>query len=282
MMAAFIRDHRDQYGVEPICAVLPVAPSTYFRHEAARRDPTQRSARAQRDETLRAAIQRVWDANYQVYGPRKVWKELKREGRVVARCTVQRLMRAMGLEGAVRGRAWVTTTTPAVVADRPHDLVERDFHASRPNQLWVADFTYVATWGGFVYVAFVIDAFARRIVGWRVSVSLRTDFVLDALDQALYDRRGDGWTDLSRHSRDDLDAVAAALNSRPRKTLGWKTPAEALGDHLILNQTVRCCDDTLNPSSTCRCGTRTGWPTPASPRPWGAKGTPTTTPWRNR
>jgi putative transposase len=200
MMAAFICDHRDQYGVEPICAVLPVAPSTYFRHEAARRDPTQRSARAQRDEALRAAIQRVWDANYQVYGPRKVWKELKREGRVVARCTVQRLMRAMGLAGAVRGRAWVTTTTPAVAADRPSDLVERNFHASRPNQLWVADFTYVATWQGFVYVAFVIDAFARRIVGWRVSASLRTDFVLDALDQALYDRRGDGWTGLVHHS----------------------------------------------------------------------------------
>ena len=164
-MAAFIREQRDPYGVEPICKVLPAAPSTDFRDEVARRDPTRRSPRTQRDETLRAAIQRVWDANYQVYGPRKVWKALKREGRVVARCTVQRLMRAMGLEGAVRGRAWMTTTQPAPAADRPSDLVERDFHANRPNQLWVADFTYVATWRGFVDVAFVIDAFARRIVG---------------------------------------------------------------------------------------------------------------------
>jgi transposase InsO family protein len=214
MMAAFIREQRNQYGVEPICAVLPIAPSTYFRHETTRRDPTQRSARAQRDEGLRAAIQRVWDANYQVYGPRKVWKELKREGRVVARCTVERLMRAMGLAGAVRGRAWVTTTTPAVAADRPSDLVERDFHATRPNQLWVADFTYVATWQGFVYVAFVIDAFARRIVGWRVSASLRTDFVLDALDQALYDRRGDGWTGLVHHSDRGTQYVSMRYTDR--------------------------------------------------------------------
>jgi putative transposase len=214
MMVAFIRDHRDQYGVEPICTALPIAPSTFFHHEAARRDPTRRSARAQRDETLRAAIQRVWNAHYQVYGPRKVWKQLKREGVVVARCTVRRLMRAMGLEGAVRGRAWVTTTQPAPAVDRPSDLVERDFHATRPNQLWVADFTYVATWQGFVYVAFVIDAFARRIVVWRVSASLRTDFVLDALDQALYDRRGDGWTGLVHHSDRGTQYVSMRYTDR--------------------------------------------------------------------
>jgi transposase InsO family protein len=200
MMVGFINDHRGQFGVEPMCAVLPIAPSTYFRHQAAQTDPTRRSRRAQRDDALRGDIRRVWEANFQVYGPRKVCRQLRREGIRVARCTVARLMRAMGLVGAVRGRAWITTTQPALVSDRPSDLVERDFTATRPNQLWVSDFTYVATWQGFVYVAFVIDVFARRIVGWRVSASLRTDFVLDALEQALYDRRGDGLTDLVHHS----------------------------------------------------------------------------------
>jgi transposase InsO family protein len=199
-MVSFINDHRDQLGVEPMCTVLPIAPSTYFRQHAMRVDPARRSARAQRDDELRVAIQRVWDEHYQVYGPRKVWRQLRREGIAVARCTVRRLMRAMGLQGAVRGRAWITTTEPALGVDRPQDLVERDFHTTRPNQLWVSDFTYVATWRGFVYVAFVIDAFARRIVGWRVSASLRTDFVLDALEQALYDRRGDGLAGLVHHS----------------------------------------------------------------------------------
>ena len=189
-MVRFIADHRDDFGVEPMCAMLPIAPSTFFRHQAAQADPARRSARARRDEELRTAIRRVWDVNFQVYGPRKVWKELRREGIVVARCTVQRLMHAMGLAGAVRGRAWVTTTHPEMDRPRPPDLVDRNFTATRPNQLWVSDFTYVATWRGFVYVAFVIDAFARRIVGWRVSASLRTDFVLDALEQAVYDRAG--------------------------------------------------------------------------------------------
>lgn len=199
-MVRFIDDHRDHYGVEPMCTVLPIAPSTYFRHRARRVDPARRSARAQRDDELRMAIQRVWDEHYQVYGPRKVWRQLRREGIAVARCTVRRLMRAMGLQGAVRGRAWITTTEPALGVDRPPDLVERQFDATRPNQLWVADFTYVATWRGFVYVAFVIDAFARRVVGWRVSASLRTDFVLDALEQAVYDRHGDGLAGLVHHS----------------------------------------------------------------------------------
>jgi putative transposase len=199
-MVAFLDQHRDTYGVEPICEVLPIAPSTYFRHQVQQRDPAKRSARARCDDTLRVAIQRIWDANHQVYGPRKVWKELRREGHDVARCTVERLMRAMGLRGASRGRAWVITTRPDAAADRPADLVDRQFTATRPNQLWVADFTYVATWRGFVYVAFVIDVFARRIVGWRVSASLATDFVLDALEQALYDRRGAGVEDLVHHS----------------------------------------------------------------------------------
>ena len=199
-MVAFLDAHRATYGVEPICSVLPIAPSTYYWHQARRQDPSRRSARAQRDDALREAIQRVWDAHYQVYGPRKVWKQLQREGVGVARCTVQRLMRALGLQGAVRGRAWVTTTRPAPAADRPVDLIERNFTTTRPNQLWVSDFTYVATWAGFVYVAFVIDAFARRIVGWRVSASLRTDFVLDALEQALWDRRADSLAGLVHHS----------------------------------------------------------------------------------
>jgi putative transposase len=173
-MVAFIAQHRDRYGVEPICAVLPIAPSTYFLHKGQQADATTRSARAHRDDALRQAIQRIWDENQQVYGPRKVWRQLRREGHRVARCTVERLMRDMGLRGAVRGRAWVITTRSDAAADRPADLVDRRFTATRPNQLWVADFTYVATWRGFVYVAFVVDVFARRIVGWRVAASLRT------------------------------------------------------------------------------------------------------------
>jgi len=200
MMVRFIDDHRKTYGVEPICRVLPIAPSTYFRHKLVARDPSRRSVRAVSDEVLRAIIQQIWDENQQVYGPRKVWKQMGREGLRAARCRVRRLMKAMGLAGAVRGRAWTTTTQSEPHADRPSDLVDRHFTATRPNQLWVADFTYVATWRGFAYVAFVIDVFARRIVGWRVSSSLRTDFVLDALEQAIYDRCDETKTDLIHHS----------------------------------------------------------------------------------
>jgi transposase InsO family protein len=199
-MVTFIDQHRGVYGVEPICAVLPIAPSTYFLRKAQQQAATKRSARAQRDAELRAAIQRVWDDNDQVYGPRKVWKQLRREGTRVARCTIERLMREMGLRGVSRGRAWKITTQPDPAAARPTDLVDRHFGATRPNQLWVADLTYVATWRGFVYVAFVIDVFARRIVGWRVSASLATDIVLDALEQAIYDRRRAGIQDLVHHS----------------------------------------------------------------------------------
>ena len=189
-MVAFINAHRAAYGVEPICAQLPIAPSTYF--EAARRaaDPERRSARAQRDAQLRPEIARVWHENRCLYGAKKVWMQLGREGIVVARCTVERLMRADGQCGVVRGRPR-RTTVPDLVAPRPLDLVQRDFQVSRPNALWVADFTYVATWRGFVYVAFVIDAFSRRIVGWRATASPRSDLALDALDQALYDRDTD-------------------------------------------------------------------------------------------
>jgi putative transposase len=199
-MVAFIDDHREQFGVEPICRVLPIAPSTYFRHKAEQRDPTRRSTRAQRDEVLRAIIRRIWNEHRQVYGPRKVWRQMGRENLSAARCRVRRLMREMGLSGAVRGRAWTTTTQSAPNIDPPRDLVDRHFMATRPNQLWVSDFTYVATWRGFVYVAFVIDVFARRIVGWRVSSSLVTSFVLDALEQAIYDRCGDGVIGLVHHS----------------------------------------------------------------------------------
>jgi putative transposase len=187
-MIAFIDDHRGSYGVEPICSVLPIAPSTYHAHAAQRADPAKASPRARRDVTLMAQIRRVHEENFDVYGARKVWRQLGREGVVVARCTVERLMRRMGLRGIVRGKETRTT-----IADKalpcPADKVNRQFRAPRPNVLWVSDFTYVATWQGFVYVAFVIDVFARRIVGWRVSRTAHAAFVLDALEQALHDRR---------------------------------------------------------------------------------------------
>jgi len=199
-MVAFIDAHREIHGVESICTLLPIAPSTYFRRKAEQRDPTKRSARAQADDVLQAIIRRIWNENQQVYGPRKVWKQMGREQLRAARCRVRRLMRAMGLRGAVRGRAWITTTQSQTDASAPADLVERNFTATRPNQLWVSDFTYVATWRGFVYVAFVIDVFARRIVGWRASASLRTDLALDALEQAIYARCDTNTGALVHHS----------------------------------------------------------------------------------
>lgn len=213
-MVAFIDQHRKASGVESICSVLPIAPSTYFRHRAQRADPRRRAARARRDDDLRAHIRRVWTEHFQVYGPRKVWRQLRREGIAVARCTIRRLMRQMGLAGAVRGRAWITTTRPDSEAVRPPDLVDRKFTATGPNQLWVSDFTYVATWRGFVYAALVIDVFARRIVGWRVSASLRTDFVLDALEQAIYDRCADGPTALVHHSDRGTQYVSMRYTER--------------------------------------------------------------------
>jgi putative transposase len=187
-MVAFIDENRSKYGVEPICRVLPIAPSTYYAKKAVERIPELRCKRAKRDEDLGHEIQRVWDANRRVYGAKKVWRQLKREKVEVARCTVERLMRQKGLRGAVRGRV-PRTTVPADKAERPLDLVNREFVARRPNELWVADLTYVATWAGFVYVAFVVDVFSRSIVGWRVSSSLRTDLALDALEQALHVRK---------------------------------------------------------------------------------------------
>jgi putative transposase len=186
-MVSFIDEHRGSYGVEPICAVLPIAPSTYYSRKTQEAHPERASARTRRDLEFQPEIRRVWEENFRVYGARKVWRQMNREGIKVARCTVERLMRSMGLHGAVRGRKFKTTIADET-ASRPSDLVCREFTASRPNQLWVSDLTYVSTWQGFVYVAFVIDVFSRMIVGWRASRSLRTDLALDALEQALWAR----------------------------------------------------------------------------------------------
>jgi len=187
-MVSFIDEHRDEHGVEPICEQLPIAPSTYHEQKAREADASRLPARVVRDADLREEIERVWKENFGVYGARKVWRQLVREGVDVARCTVECLMRGMGLQGVVRGKR-VKTTIPDELAERPADLVKRDFTADRPNQLWVADLTYVATWAGFVYVAFITDVFSRKIVGWRVSNSLRSDLALDALEQALHARQ---------------------------------------------------------------------------------------------
>jgi transposase InsO family protein len=199
-MVGFIDEHRRKFGVEPICAVLPIAPSVYYEQRRRQQHPERRPDRERQDESVTGHIRRVWHENQEVYGVRKVWKELRRHGHPVARCTVARLMHRIGLHGAVRGRTFTTTTCPDTEAARPPDLVTRRFAAVRPNALWVADLTYVATWRGFAYVAFVIDVFARRIVGWRVSSSLRSDLALDALEQALYDRQLDDAERLIHHS----------------------------------------------------------------------------------
>jgi putative transposase len=187
-MIGFIDEHREAHGVEPICKVLPIAPSTYHDCVAKRADPEKLSARAKTDMDLKPEITRVFTENFEVYGYRKVWRQLKREGRDVARCTVERLMKDMGLYGVIRGRQ-VRTTFSDKAAPCPLDHVNRQFHAPAPNRLWVSDFTYVATWAGMVYVAFVIDVYARYIVGWRVSRTAHAGFVLDALEQAIHDRR---------------------------------------------------------------------------------------------
>jgi len=187
-MVSFIEEHKDVYGVESMCEVLPIAPSTFHEHARRRREPERRPPRTIRDEELRTAIRRVYDDSRQRYGADKVWRQLNAEGVAVARCTVERLMAQLGLRGVTRGRAFKVTTRTDESLERPSDLVQRRFEAERPDQLWVADITYVATWTGFVYVAFVIDVFSRRIVGWRVSASLRSDLALDALEQAIWAR----------------------------------------------------------------------------------------------
>jgi transposase InsO family protein len=211
-MISFVDAYRDDYGVESICRVLAIAPSTYHAHAARRARPETAPVRVKRDAMLGAEIKRVFHENFQVYGVRKVWRQLLREGHEVARCTVARLMKKMALQGVIRGRR-VRTTVSDKAAPCPLDRVNRRFRAPRPNMLWVSDFTYVATWSGFVYVAFVIDAYARRIVGWRVSRSAHAGFVLDALEQALHDRKPVSG-DLVHHSDRGVQYVSIKYTER--------------------------------------------------------------------
>jgi putative transposase len=218
---AYIDAHRNEFGVEPICRALrqagcQIAPSTYY---AARSRPP--SARAVRDQELKTVITRVHAANYGVYGARKVWHQLRRDGAAVARCTVERLMRELGLAGAVRGKT-KRTTIPAVDGIRAGDLVNRDFTAAAPNRLWVAEFTYVATWSGTVYVAFAVDVFSRRIVGWKAATAMRTALVLDTIEMALWTRSRDGHRDMSGlvHHSD-----AGSHTPQSRSPTGFRPPA---------------------------------------------------------
>ncbi len=212
-MVACVDAQRENYGVESICEHLPIAPSTYWRHKAHQADPTRRSLRARRDDVLKGEITRVWHEHEQVYGAEKVWRQLRREDIRAARCTVERLMKGLGLHGVVRGGGFVVTTRPDETAAVP-DLVDRHFVATRPNQLWVSDFTYVATADGFVYTALVIDVFARRIVGWKVSHAMRTDFVLDALEQALHQRGEAETSGLIHHSDRGVQYVSMRYTER--------------------------------------------------------------------
>lgn len=223
-MIAFIDDHRRAYGVEPICKVLPIAPSTYHAHASRRSDPATLSIRARRDAAFLPEIQRVFDENFQVYGVRKVWRQMQREGHQLARCTVARLMRSAGLQGVIRGKP-VRTTIGDKAVPCPLDHVNRVFRAPAPNMLWVSDFTYVSTWSGFVYVAFVIDAYARRIVGWRVSRTAHASFVLDALEQALHERRPAHRGGLVHHS----DRGAQYVSIRYTERLGTANVSFTMG-----------------------------------------------------
>jgi transposase InsO family protein len=210
-MIAFIDAHRAEYGVEPICRMLKIAPSSYYEYAARRRRPESAPPRVQRDAALKQEIQRVYEQNFQVYGQRKIWKQLEREGFEIARCTVARLMKSLGLQGVIRGKPH-RTTIPDKAGPCPLDRVNRDFKAPAPNMLWVADFTYVATRAGFVYVAFVIDVFARKIVGWRVSRTMEAGFVLDALEQAVRNRRPGGG--LVHHSDRGRQYLSIAYTQR--------------------------------------------------------------------
>lgn len=227
-MIAFIDEHRGAYGVEPICRVLPIALSTYHEHVARRADPSRLPPRTKRDAELRTEVQRVFAENLRVYGVRKVWHQLRREGSPVARCTVARLMRGMGLAGVIRGKP-ARTTVSDKAAPCPLDRVNRQFGAPAPNMLWVSDFTYVATWSGFVYVAFVIDAFARRIVGWRVSRSAHAGFVLDALDQALHERRPVGGELVHHSDRGVQGGLTWSSQRLDGGRLGWRVGGVRIG-----------------------------------------------------
>ena len=213
-MIAFIDEHRGAHGVEPICRQLQIAPSSYHLRKAQQRDPGRRSDRAKRDDVLSPEIERVWSDNLRVYGVRKVWHQLRREGFDIARCTVSRLMKRLGLAGVVRGKP-VKTTQSDKAAPCPLDRVNRKFKAPEPNRLWVSDFTYVRTWGGFVYTAFVIDVFARKIVGWKVSRTPTAEFVLHALEQALHERRPcERSDDLVHHSDRGVQYVSIKYGER--------------------------------------------------------------------
>lgn len=227
-MIAFIDAHRDAYGVEPICRVLPIAPSTWHEHAARRADPSRLPARAKRDEVLKEEVRRVFDENFGVYGVRKVWRQMKREGFDIARCTVARLMKSMGLQGVIRGKPLKTTISDKA-APCPLDRVNRQFQAPAPNRLWVSDFTYVSIWRGFVYVAFVIDAYARRIVGWRVSRTAHASFVLDALEQALHDRRPIHGGGLVHHSDRGVQYVSIKYTERLAEA-GIEPSVGSIGD----------------------------------------------------
>lgn len=211
---AFIDAHREDLGIEPICRELAIAPSSYHEHAARLADPGRRPTRARRDDEIREQIKRVHDASFGLYGSRKVWHQMRRGGVEVAKCTVERLMRAMGLAGVRRGKKTVTTVSNPKMPC-PLDKVSREFRVSRPNALWVVDFTYVHTWAGFVYVAFVIDAFARRIVGWKVSTSATAGFVLDALEQAIHARRPSADDGLIHHSDRGVQLGLNRLSQHP-------------------------------------------------------------------
>ena len=212
-MTAFVDAHRQEYGVEPICRLLEIAPSAYHERVRKRREPQRRSAREQRDDVLKPEILRVFNENFEVYGVRKIWRQMRREGFSVARCTIERLMRDLGLQGVIRGKPKRTTVSDKS-APCPLDRVNRQFKAPAPNRLWVSDFTYVATWAGFVYVAFVIDVFARYIVGWRVSRTAHASFVLDALEQAIHARCPSEASQLVHHSDRGSQYVAIRYTER--------------------------------------------------------------------
>lgn len=227
-MIAFIDAHRGCYGVEPICRALPIAPSTYYEAKRREMEPQRLPARTRRDDALSVEVQRVHDENFGVYGARKVWKQLRREGIETARCTVERLMASLGLRGAVRGKG-IVTTIPARDGVCPLDRVQRQFVADRPNQLWVADFTYVRMRSGFVFVAFVIDVFSRRIVGWKASSIPRTDLALDALEQALHDRSRQGLEGLVHHSDRGSQYLSIRYTDRLREA-GIEPSLGSVGD----------------------------------------------------
>ena len=227
-MIAFIDDHRCVHGVGPICRVLGIAPSTFYSFKAGERDPALASDRAKQDRLDLAAIKEAFDDSRGRYGARKVWHQLRREGRDIARCTVERLMKAMGLQGVVRGKK-VVTTNPATAQPCPDDKVNRAFKADMPNQLWVSDFTYVSSWQGMVYVAFVIDVFARKIVGWRVSTSMTTGFVLDALNQAICQRAPSEVDKLIHHSDRGSQYLSIRYTERLAEA-GIDTSVGSVGD----------------------------------------------------